>query len=186
MSKRDALINAAKHLLWEVGYEAMSPAAILKESGAGQGSFYHHFAGKEALAREALEQIESELVEAARTILMADGAPMDRLCDFVTKPRDAGLGCRLGRLVNERGVQDSTLRQPIERYFRQLAQMLTAVLEDARKSDGLRAEANIAQVVRVVMAGIQGGFILAKAEADGTVLEETQQALSAYLVAMKI
>ena len=45
-SKRDKLIEATKSLLWEVGYESMSPKTILKRSGAGQGSLYHHFEGK--------------------------------------------------------------------------------------------------------------------------------------------
>jgi TetR/AcrR family transcriptional regulator, transcriptional repressor for nem operon len=42
-SKRDALLKSAKKLLWERGFEATSPRDIQDASGAGQGSFYHHF-----------------------------------------------------------------------------------------------------------------------------------------------
>ncbi len=45
-SKRTALIEATKALLWERGYEATSPRDMLHRSGAGQGSLYHHFSGK--------------------------------------------------------------------------------------------------------------------------------------------
>ncbi len=50
MSTREHLVAAAKGLLWERGYAAMSPRAVLRASGAGQGSLYHHFAGKADLA----------------------------------------------------------------------------------------------------------------------------------------
>jgi TetR/AcrR family transcriptional repressor of nem operon len=37
-SKRDQLVEATKELLWEVGYEAMSPRDIQARSAAKPGS----------------------------------------------------------------------------------------------------------------------------------------------------
>jgi tetracycline repressor-like protein len=42
-SKRDQLVQATKELLWEAGYEAMSPRDIQARSAAKPGSLYHHF-----------------------------------------------------------------------------------------------------------------------------------------------
>jgi len=63
--KREDLLKAAKKLLWERGYEATSPRDIQEASGAGQGSFYHHFNGKLDLAATALEEVSAEMQELA-------------------------------------------------------------------------------------------------------------------------
>ena len=46
MSKREALVDTAKKLLWVRGDPAMSPRDVQSASGAGQGSMYRHFSGK--------------------------------------------------------------------------------------------------------------------------------------------
>ena len=48
-SKRDQLVGATKELLWEVGYEAMSPRDIQARSTAKPGSLYHYFPSKLAI-----------------------------------------------------------------------------------------------------------------------------------------
>ena len=41
MTAKEQLLESARELIWERGYEAMSPNAVIKASGAGQGSLYH-------------------------------------------------------------------------------------------------------------------------------------------------
>ena len=50
MKAKGELVKAAKKLMWERGYEGVSPRDLLDESGAGHGSLYHHFKGKLNLA----------------------------------------------------------------------------------------------------------------------------------------
>jgi hypothetical protein len=45
-SKRDQLVDATKELLWEVGYEAMSPRDIQARSAAKPDRLDHHFPAK--------------------------------------------------------------------------------------------------------------------------------------------
>ena len=59
-SKRDQLVEATKELLWEVGYEAMSPRDIQERSAARPGSLYHHFPSKLAIAEAALEEAAAD------------------------------------------------------------------------------------------------------------------------------
>ena len=47
VNARERLVDATQELLWEQGYAATSPKDILHRAGAGQGSMYHHFAGKQ-------------------------------------------------------------------------------------------------------------------------------------------
>ena len=63
-SKRDQLVEA---LLWEVGYEAMSPRDIQAPSAAKPGSLDHHFASKLAIAEVALGKVAAEAWSVAGT-----------------------------------------------------------------------------------------------------------------------
>lgn len=54
---KQKLVAAASALLAERGYEATSPKMILDRAGIGQGSLYHHYEGKEALALDAISHL---------------------------------------------------------------------------------------------------------------------------------
>jgi TetR/AcrR family transcriptional repressor of nem operon len=59
-SKRDQVAEATKELLWEVGYEAVSPPDIQARSAAKPGSLYHHFPSKLTIAEVALGEVAAE------------------------------------------------------------------------------------------------------------------------------
>ena len=54
---KQKLVTAASALLAERGYEATSPKMILDRAGIGQGSLYHRYKGKEALALDAISHL---------------------------------------------------------------------------------------------------------------------------------
>ncbi|HJX22308.1 MAG TPA: helix-turn-helix domain-containing protein, partial [Steroidobacteraceae bacterium] len=96
MSKREAIVQAAKDLIWEEGYEAMSPRDVMERSGAGQGSLYHHFRGKRDLAGQALWEVNIELRAIAdRVFSHYERPPLERLRRFLNAlSRDPLKGCR--------------------------------------------------------------------------------------------
>lgn len=59
---RVKLVAAMRSLLAQHGYAQTSPKMVLEASGVGQGSLYHHFAGKEGLALEAVGQMRETSV----------------------------------------------------------------------------------------------------------------------------
>lgn len=69
MNTSERLIEATRELLWERGYVGTSPKAVQQAAGAGQGSMYHHFAGKQDLALAAIRRSAEELGAAADTVL---------------------------------------------------------------------------------------------------------------------
>src|SRR5262245_51090502 len=87
-SSRARLLDATRDLLWDRGYAATSPRAILARAGVGQGSMYHHFSGKEDLAARALTDTARQLMEAAAGALDADGSAVDRLTGYLERHRD--------------------------------------------------------------------------------------------------
>lgn len=185
MSKKDDLIAATKELLWAVGYESMSPKRVLQESGAGQGSLYHHFTGKEDLARQALEEVEAELRQRAEEVLLGDGAPLERIDRFLSLKRVAIRGCRIGRLVPESEVIESSLHAPIRRYFQHLGNMLEGVLLQAKERGELAPEVSAPQIAAVIMASVQGGYILARAAQDDSAMTAALDGARALLAQLE-
>ena len=58
--KRAAIVAAALRLFSERGIEAVALEELLRESGAGVGTFYHHFPGGKADVAAALEREAAE------------------------------------------------------------------------------------------------------------------------------
>lgn len=166
MSRRDAIIAAAKDLLWERGYEAMSPRDVLDRSGAGQGSLYHHFPGKLQLAVAALTEMAAEEIVELDTIFSPARAPLERIDAYLRRERAALRGCRLARLANEAAMADPTFRAPVADFLDRIAGHLTASLDDAQKAGRLRPDLDAAAVATTLLAVIEGGYVLARAHWD--------------------
>ncbi len=175
---RKHLIEATKELLWERGYEAMSPRAVLERSGAGQGSLYHHFSGKAELVSTALDEIGEDMHANNRVYLHSDKPALQRIRDFLTMPRDALRGCRLGKMTQEPMIAQDGLREPIAAYFTELKQDLIGVLEEARQEGTLREDLNLPELAATIIAIVQGGYVLARASQDP---EQMQQAIRGIL-----
>jgi AcrR family transcriptional regulator len=166
MDRREKLISAARQLLHERGYEATSPRAIQERAGAGQGSFYHHFPGKKALALAALEQVREELIHAASSQLAPPGAPMHRVLRYLEQEREGLRGCRLGRLAQEASVlEDPDLRRCVAGYFDALERLLALTLDEAVAAGEIPA-LDSAALARTLAGTVQGGYVLARASGD--------------------
>ncbi len=134
MKAKGELVKAAKKLMWERGYEATSPRDLLEESGAGQGSLYHHFKGKMDLASVALGEVSDEMCELARETVGTDGSALDRVIRYLDASRDGLKGCRMGRFAAESSIAEASLRKPVERYFRELQEILAGALREAQRA----------------------------------------------------
>ena len=60
---REAILNAADHLLVRYGYRKMTVDDIAQEAGVGKGTIYLHFASKEEVALSHVDRIVERLKE---------------------------------------------------------------------------------------------------------------------------
>ncbi|MFC4276472.1 TetR/AcrR family transcriptional regulator [Achromobacter aloeverae] len=165
----DKLIETTQALLWERGYVGTSPRAIQDMAGVGQGSMYHHFRGKAALALAAEERSSAELLEEVRHLLEAPGDPLDRVVGYLRLERDILKGCRVGRLAADpEVVADPALRKPVADTFAQIGERLASLLAEAQAAGRLRAGLDARALAATVLAVRQGGYVLARA-ADSVV-----------------
>jgi AcrR family transcriptional regulator len=67
---RRALMEAARRLFTERGYDAVGTEEIVKEAGVTRGALYHHFGGKRELLDAVYEQLEAESTERVARIVL--------------------------------------------------------------------------------------------------------------------
>jgi AcrR family transcriptional regulator len=99
VTAEERLIEATRALLWERGYVGTSPKAIQQRAGAGQGSMYHHFAGKRDLALAAIRRTAQEMRAIVDAQLSAQGSALERITAYLRRERDVLKGCPVGRLT---------------------------------------------------------------------------------------
>jgi len=69
---RDALLAAARELFGTRGYADTAADDIVKRAGVTKGALYHHFAGKEAIFRAVVEQVQLEASDRAVAAFLGD------------------------------------------------------------------------------------------------------------------
>lgn len=182
---RARLIAAAKDLLWERGFESTSPRDILDHSGAGQGSFYHHFASKKALAAAALSEMRDEELATMRAIFAAEKPPLERIADYLNSERWPLRGCRLARLANEGAMEDEALRQPVAAYLETVAGLLAATIRDAQARGELAGDVDAKVAASTLLAIIEGGFVLSRAHWDEGRMGEVIEGAIRYVESLR-
>ncbi|MFD0077265.1 TetR/AcrR family transcriptional regulator [Streptomyces sp. NPDC127166] len=182
MSTSERLIEATRELLWERGYVGTSPKAVQQAAGAGQGSMYHHFAGKQDLALAAIRRSAEELGAAAEAVLGGGGSAYARIEAYLLRERDVLRGCPVGRLtMDPEVVADPELRAPVEevlgRVRGRLAEVVREGLDGGELSGGLDPE----EIAATVLATVQGGYVLARATGSRAPFDTAVRGLLALL-----
>jgi AcrR family transcriptional regulator len=179
---RERLIESTRELLWERGYVGTSPKAIQERSGAGQGSMYHHFHGKQDLAVAAIERNAADLVARAEADLDGPGTVTERLSRYMRRDREWLRGCPVGRLTMDPDVMtDPDLRRPVEDAFATVRDRLALVLEEGHGNGELDLPADSAAVAAALVAVLQGGYVLARASGSGNTYPEAVEGVLALL-----
>ncbi|MFD7733369.1 TetR/AcrR family transcriptional regulator [Kitasatospora phosalacinea] len=178
----DRLVEATRELLWERGYTGTSPKAVQQRAGAGQGSMYHHFAGKSDLALAAITRTAEELRARADGLLSGPGTTVERVTAYLCLERDVLRGCPVGRLTQDPEVMaDPVLRAPVEQTLGWLRGRLAEVLAEGRASGELPPSVDPSGTAATVVAVLQGGYVLARAAGSPEPFDQAVTGLLALL-----
>ena len=139
-------MQAGLKMLLERGYNALGLKALLEEVGVPKGSFYHHFASKEAFALQVVDSYMDE-VHQGLDAFMGDRSlpPLQRIRSFFEateqKYRGEGyLGCLLGGLGQELSGVSEEFAHKIEECFAVIAARVADCLEEARQRGDVPAD----------------------------------------------
>lgn len=162
VSARDEAIPLLAEAFREHGFEGASLATISKATGLGKGSLYHFFpAGKEEMATAVLDEIDAWFEREVFTPLASDNAAaIDTMFESVLTYFQSG---RRVCLVGAFALSDCKDRfgARIASYFQRWIEALAIALIQrgfAPKKARARAEE--------IVAGIQGGIVLARSLDD--------------------
>lgn len=173
MSSAERLIESTRELLWERGYTGTSPREIQRRAGAGQGSMYHHFAGKQDLALAAMDRTAEEVRAKAEVHFAAPGTAVERITAYLRRERDVLKGCPVGRLTQDPEVMaDQGLRAPVERTLSWLRDRIAQVLVEGRERGELVTGLDPQATAATVVAVLQGGYVLARAAGSAVPFEQ--------------
>ncbi|MEU5895119.1 TetR/AcrR family transcriptional regulator [Streptomyces venezuelae] len=186
MSTPERLIESTRELLWERGYVGTSPKAIQQHAGAGQGSMYHHFAGKPDLALAAIRRTAEEMRATADAVLGGDGSAYARIESYLLRERDVLKGCPVGRLTMDPDVIASDeLRAPVTETLDWLRDRIAGIVEEGR-SQGEFTDALVPQdIASTVVATVQGGYVLARSSGSPAAFDTAVRGLLALLAAAR-
>jgi TetR/AcrR family transcriptional repressor of lmrAB and yxaGH operons len=174
------MVTAAARLFRAQGYPATGWRQVVTESAAPWGSQAHHFpGGKEQLGVEALSWAATGFERAIRTVF-AGVHPADAVQRWVhaaaaelaaSNWRD---GCPVATVTLETAHSSDALRTACAEALGSWR----AALADALGAGGL-PEAQARSLATLVLAGIEGALILARAERSAGPLEDVGHELAA-------
>jgi AcrR family transcriptional regulator len=169
---RDRLVTATNELFRRHGYQGTSLKQVTEAAGATIGSLYHFFpGGKDDLAiaamtesgeayRQLFEVVADEATDAASAVAnFFDGAA------DVLEATDYIDPCPIGTVAREVASTNETLRQATDQVFVRWVETAASTFE----AEGLpRAAAE--ELAIMVVATLEGGFVLARARRDVALL----------------
>jgi AcrR family transcriptional regulator len=187
VSTRERLIESARALLWERGYVGTSPKTIQQRAEAGQGSMYHHFTGKEDLALAAIRRTAEEIRGGVDAQLSVPGTAVERITDYLRRERDVLRGCPIGRLTQDPEViVNPALRAPVEETFTWLRTRLAEVIREGIDGGELEPALDPTTTAAAIVATLQGGYVLARADATSDPFDQAIAGILALLAAHTI
>lgn len=182
MSTPERLIEATQELLWERGYVGTSPKAIQQAAGAGQGSMYHHFAGKPDLALAAVLRTSAEMRETAGRLLDGPGSAYERISAYLLREREVLRGCPVGRLtMDPEVVASDALRAPVDETIGWLRERLAGILQEGLDAGEFAPGIVPRELAATVVATVQGGYVLARASGSADAFDSAVRGLLSLL-----
>jgi AcrR family transcriptional regulator len=171
---RTRLLTATNESFRRRGYNGTSLKQVTEAAGAPTGSLYHFFpGGKDELAAAAITTSGAAYRELVETVADAASSPGDMVTDSfdgaatVLEETDFIDPCPIGTVAREVASSNEPLRQATERVFASWTDSATTRLAAA----GIPYD-EARTLATALVAAMEGGFVLARAQRDADVLRE--------------
>ncbi|MGC4943181.1 TetR/AcrR family transcriptional regulator [Kribbella sp. DT2] len=174
-SMREEIVDAALAQFHEKGFNAAAVKDITDRAGVPKGSFYNHFASKEALAIVALERYG----EQRRLMDLADPAvaPTERIRKHFEFLRDEVVrfgiarGCLLGNFGTEIVDHSDPIRVAVNQGLGYWSGLLASAIADGQKAGEIRTDLGPDQTARYLLSAWEGTLIQARADKSQAAFE---------------
>lgn len=178
--KRIRLINAAKVLIHQQGFNLTTLADIAQEADVPLGNVYYYFKTKEAIGDAVISKMSSEWAERL-SVWSENSDPLARLVALVQFSLEdlesvARYGCPMGGLCQELGKQGGTLSDLAAKLLHDLLEWT----ESQFKALGVSAEKSSEYALQLV-SSIQGAHLLTHAFKEPKMSQRQAASLERWL-----
>jgi AcrR family transcriptional regulator len=159
--KRERLMEAARSLIHQQGFNQTTLADIAKESGVPLGNVYYYFKTKDEIARAVIDDYRQRIERMLREVEEKEPDPRKRLLFLVrrtssVKDQIASHGCPVGSLCQELNKAYTPLAAQADDIIRAEIKWATEQFRQLGKKDA-------ADLAVQLIASLQGVSLLANA-----------------------
>jgi TetR/AcrR family transcriptional regulator, transcriptional repressor for nem operon len=175
---REELIEVGLKQIHSAGYTATGINQILELADVPKGSFYHHFASKDAFAKEILEHYNFGEQERWESFLGdTKVSPLKRLRKYFKEMiaiygrRGRSAGCLLGNMTLEVAEHNPELRGVLRKSFDCWQDAIAKTIREAIEQRELPKTANADELAALLVNNWEGAQVRTKAEQSDKPLE---------------
>jgi len=177
-STRDHLLQVGLRRMHAMGYASTGVQEILDEANVPKGSFYHHFASKEAFAKEVLKlYVRGENERAEKILRDGKAAPLKRLRRYfeeliaVYGPTASISGCLIGNLSLEMADRSDSIQSLLHLSFTNWQAGIAGVLQEAIDRGDLAPSSKPQELAAFLLNSYEGALLRSKADRSSKPLE---------------
>lgn len=176
LTSRDKLIAAAKQLIIDRGFSAMSVSTVCAAANVTKGSFFHHFSSKDELGEIVLEKFWSDVQENHRLANYSQAPnPLSKLLGYIdhaigTYQDPAFGGCLLAVFASELKDTNPILYAKTLPYFSEWKSEVESLLVNAAMYCQVEHQFDAKGWAEFYLSTVEGVLILAKAEENLSII----------------
>lgn len=174
---RERLLTAALETLHESGFNATGVQDITDAAGVPKGSFYNHFASKEALGVEVVDRYLTKGEERRKALVQGKAAPLVRLKAYFKSLNQLGpangfsRGCLLGNFSAELASQSGDIRVALDSALTRWTNDIALVIAEAQKAGEVARDIPAATLAGFLLNAWEGAVIRSRVEKSPAALD---------------
>ncbi len=187
---RDGLVQAGVAMMHAGGYAATGIQSVVERADVPKGSFYNHFASKEAFAAEVIDAYFARGREQLREAFCNSAAPPRERLEAYFDARIAALkalgftqGCLLGNFSAEVADHSTPVRERLVEQFNAWGTFLEECIAEAQQQGTVSEQFPAALLSRFVLNSWEGALLRMRAEQSDAPLVEFKEIVFGKLLA---
>jgi TetR/AcrR family transcriptional repressor of nem operon len=188
---RGRLVAAAQRLMLHQGYAATTVDQICAEVGMTKGSFFHHFASKEAICRAAVDawgEMGTRLYAQAWQDPTVDPLQqLYRMLDIMisfTTTRDEPCLCMVGMMSQELALTNPALREVCAGHLDDWTRSVVRLLSEAKQRHRPAADFDPERIAWLLNSIWQGSMLIAKTRQTPDLIVSNLELVRAYVAGL--
>lgn len=173
-----ALLDAAQRMVQERGFNAFSYKNLAEEVGIRTASIHYHFPTKAHLGEALMSRYNDGLDAVLDELEHESTTALARLRGFIAIYRSTacrGAICLCGSMASDLGTLPDELHGNIQRYLDRSTRWVRTQIEAGLKADELAPISSPDELAVSLIAGLQGGLVLARAQDDTGPLDHVEK-----------